>query len=534
MTITGSAGKDTVIATTANDNAAVKSMTGVETLELNAAGGATAFDFAKTSGITLVKTDDDGTARDITLTDLTDGTAIEIETGIADSGVIVDMANKAAAGNTLSMEIETVAGAGHTIDIDIDEVETTTIKIDTASTLDLAGLSMTTGTSALNLTGDSNVIVSALHQDVTTVDASGMSNGGSVTQNARSSTAAVTYTGSDGDDTFIMMNKGDVINGSTGLNDKLDINFAGILGGISVDLSSTSDQVDTMDGSANAAVQIGFEDVDLAGHTGYGASVVGSAGANEITGTASRDSISAGKGDDIIHVNTGTVANSDVMDGGAGADTLQIAAGLTTTIDVDSELQNVETVALTTTGTLVLTGQTEAFTITAGAGTSTITSGTGNDTITLSNDSGNDTVKISNTSLDTVGGFTVSEDHLVFTGLSGIDGVTGNTVAVAANAASNDLADGKIIIFAKAADMTGSFAITQFTNMTHVAAQLAGSLTETNTESYVAVVNDLVGDEVYAYFVSNVAGGSIDASEVTLVAQLDDIGATAFAATEIA
>jgi hypothetical protein len=155
MKITGSAGADTVTATTNNDNAAVSSMTGVETLVLNAAGGATAFDFAKTTGVTTVKTDDDNTARDITLTDLATGTKVEVTVGVTASGLIVDMADKAAVDNSLDIKIKTVAAAANVIDIDIDEVETTNINVDTAVSLDLAGLSMTTGTSTLNLSGDS-------------------------------------------------------------------------------------------------------------------------------------------------------------------------------------------------------------------------------------------------------------------------------------------------------------------------------------------------------------------------------------------
>jgi len=310
MTIKGSAGADTVTATTNNDNAAVASMTGVETLVLNAAGGATTFDFAKTSGITTVKTDDDNTARDITLTDLATGTAVEVTTGVTASGLIVDMADKAAADNTLDIKIKTVASAAHVIDIDIDEVETTTINVDTATKLDLAGLSMTTGTSTLNLTGDSALTISALHTDVTTIDASGMSTGGSVTQSARSTTGAVTYTGSTGDDTFIMMAQGDVLDGGNGLGDTLDINFTGILGGIAVDLSSTTDQVTSVDSVGNSAVQKNFENVDVSGYTAFGASITGSSGANTITGSAQVDSITGGNGIDTITSGNG----ADVID----------------------------------------------------------------------------------------------------------------------------------------------------------------------------------------------------------------------------
>jgi len=322
--ITGSASaKDSVIVTTNNSNFQVKSMTGVETLTLNAVGGATAFDLSKTSGVTLVKTDDDGTARDVTLTDLADGTSVEIEVGITNSGVIVDMANKANAGNTLSLKVKTVAAAANVIDIDVDEVEQTTIYMDTAASLDLAGLSMTTGTSTLKLTGDSAGTISALHADVTTVDASGMIAGGSVVQTGRSTTDAVNYTGSNGNDTFIMMNKSDVIDGgeATGDNDTLDINFASVLGGINVDLSLTGDQVTTMNGMGEATVQKNFESVDLAGYTGAGAQVTGSIGANTIVGTVVVDQIGGGAGADTISSGGG----ADSLTGGTGSDNYNYA-----------------------------------------------------------------------------------------------------------------------------------------------------------------------------------------------------------------
>ncbi len=324
--IKGSAGTDTVTVTTNNNNFLVKSMADVETLVINAAGGATAFDFTKTTGITTVKTDDDNTARDVTLTDLGDGVSVEITTGVTASGLIVDMLNKANAGNALSLKVKTVASAAHVIDIDVDEVEETTIYIDTGTTLDLAGLSMTTGTSTLKLTGDSAATISALHLDVTTVDASGMISGGSVVQTGRSTTGATTYTGSDGNDTFIMGNKADVIDGgeTTGDNDTLDINLANqILGGIAVDLSATGDQVATVNGMAETTVQQNFESVDLAGYTGgNGAQITGSAVANTIVGTDAADTISGGAGGDTI---TGGGGN-DVITLGTGSDTVKFTA----------------------------------------------------------------------------------------------------------------------------------------------------------------------------------------------------------------
>jgi Ca2+-binding RTX toxin-like protein len=204
----------------------------------------------------------------------------------------------------------------------------------------------------LNATGSKALTVSALNADVTTVDASGMDEGGSFVQSARSATAASTYTGSAGNDTFIMVNTADAITGGAGTGDTLDVNFTAVLGAIAVDLSATGDQVTTMNGLANTVVQSGFENVDLAGYSGKGASVTGSSAANTITGTALADTFSAGGGIDTItggigndtySVGASDAANDIVViafatDGvdiiqdfnfGASGDTLQLTLGVT-------------------------------------------------------------------------------------------------------------------------------------------------------------------------------------------------------------
>jgi hypothetical protein len=100
-----------------------------------------------------------------------------------------------------------------------------------------------------------------------------------------------------------------------------------------------------------------------------------------ITGTANADVINGGAGNDTFIVNTGTVANSDVMTGGAGTtDTLQIATGLTYTQATDASLATVEVITLVGTAAVVLTGQTEAFTINGGAAANVVIGGDGVDT----------------------------------------------------------------------------------------------------------------------------------------------------------
>jgi hypothetical protein len=478
MKITGSAGADTVTATTNNDNAAVSSMTGVETLVLNAAGGATAFDFAKTTGVTTVKTDDDNTARDITLTDLATGTKVEVTVGVTASGLIVDMADKAAVDNSLDIKIKTVAAAANVIDIDIDEVETTNINVDTAVSLDLAGLSMTTGTSTLNLSGDSAGTITALHTDVTTVDASGMATGGSVTQSARATTGAVNYTGSTGNDTFIMMAQGDVMDGGNGLSDTLDINFTGILGGVAVDLSSATDQVTSLDSVTNSAVQKNFENVDLAGYTAFGASVTGSAGANTIVGSAQVDSITGGNG-------------ADIIEGKAGADVLNFAES--------TAANDVLLYRINTDGTDTVNGWTTGDTVRLGV------DGTNNDIFNLVAPA-----VLANT--------TVSATVGVVTALAAGDFKTGATAA-------NFFTDNCINVWSTAAGANGLAAALTAIN--------GGGSTVANTDSGMLMYYDTGSAKVELWYISDADTGNngYDDTSSNLLAQFDmaaaDLGSLA-------
>jgi len=121
-----------------------------------------------------------------------------------------------------------------------------------------------------------------------------------------------------------MMNKSDVMDAgeATGDNDTLDINFSAVLGGINVDLSATGDQVTTINGMGEATVQKNFESVDLAGYTGFGAQITGSAEANTITGTGSIDQVDGGAGNDVIRGGAG----ADALTGGSGSDTFVFEA----------------------------------------------------------------------------------------------------------------------------------------------------------------------------------------------------------------
>ncbi len=186
----------------------------------------------------------------------------------------------------------------------------------------------------LTITGDNAVTVTALSQStaaLANVDASASS--AAVTLTATTRTAAATVTTGSGNDaieltlgteagnTIAAGTNSTVTSSSTG--DTLNLNGTAT-GNTVIDLSSTTDQITTINGVANAATQTGFEHVSAAGTSVAGGTftIVGSSGINVITGAAGNDTIDGGAGNDTITGGGGV----DVLTGGAGNDTFAISA----------------------------------------------------------------------------------------------------------------------------------------------------------------------------------------------------------------
>jgi trimeric autotransporter adhesin len=323
LTVTGGTTANDVVNAAYDGGTDIIKMSAVETFNIQADATAS-LDLSNVTGLTRVNVDDDNSVAATTLTDLGDSIKVGLTTGAASSSVVIDLLNKTATDNAQTVELTSIHASG--ADIDATDIETLTLDVKGTSLMSLDGLSMTTAnaTSSLTVIGAGALTVSALHADVTTIDASGMSTGGSIIQTGRSATAASTYTGSDGADTLMMLHASDVIDGAAGTTDTLDINKAMVLGGIAVDLSATADQITTFNGAANTAVQKGFENVDVSGVTGsFGAQITAISTGSTITGTANADVINGGAGVDTI---TGGAGN-DTIDAGAGADTIKIAYG---------------------------------------------------------------------------------------------------------------------------------------------------------------------------------------------------------------
>jgi S-layer protein len=285
-------------------------MSGIEKFYVQT-DGTSDLNLASVTGLTKVYVDDDGDAANTTLTDLVSDVDVEL-TSAATATLVVDLLDKTNAANALNLKLNTTVG---TSNIDIADVETLTVNVDEAASVNFDGLSMTTTgkTSSLVVTGDSLLTLTALHADVTTIDASASTGG--LTQSASSVTAASTITGSSAADTLIMANAGDAIDAGEGA-DTLDVNFTSVIGGMSIDLSATGDQITTFNGAANAAVQTGFQHVDLSGYTGNGAEITANDSGSTITGTASTDSITLGAGIDKVYYTAATqFATTDTVAG---------------------------------------------------------------------------------------------------------------------------------------------------------------------------------------------------------------------------
>jgi hypothetical protein len=416
VTVTGGAlATDQVTASYTTAATYTPKASGVEILAPTASDAATTaaaytVDLSGTTGVTRVNASV-GDADTLTIDKATTQTIRVIDMQSDTAASTLEYKLDDATGTADSVTFELLAAATSNIDdgaiLKTTDIETINLKVSSAESISLASLAMTDATKfeSLVVTGDQALTVSALNANVTSINASGMTTGGSFTQSARSQTTAATYTGSVGNDTFRMAHANDVIDGAAGTGDTLVVAANLILGGMLIDLSATADQVTTFNGSANAAIQKGFENIDLSGVTGTGgadvtaistgSTITGTANADQINGgaaadtfvaTAGNDAVTGGGGDDIFRFTAALLeandATSATFDGGAGtADAITLTVATTGLVDADFRgFTNVETLNLLSAATNTIVLGTIA-TNTAGI-LNVVASGTGNDTIT--------------------------------------------------------------------------------------------------------------------------------------------------------
>ena len=347
------------------DGSFTPSTEGIETfiIKLNEgetdAAEAYTFDISKMTGLSTIKINTETTravssAADVTINKYTDAVTIQLgEKGVATevtqvmnaaSKLDIGLASSAGTSDKIKLTLmntdtDDTNGAAQDLgsqDIGASGVEIVDITIDSTDVsslnqdhnIDLADVAPTTGSNqTINITGGISgelLTIDAVSTKTNVIDGSGMIHALTLTDRP---TIAMTITTADGNDSIKMEHKGDVIKAGAG-TDTLTVAKAAILGGISVDLSASGDQIATFNGSANSGVQSGFENVDLSGYTGsYGADVTAIKTGSTITGT---------KNADVITLDTAAAADTLHYDtGGTTADQItNFLVGTATTADI--------------------------------------------------------------------------------------------------------------------------------------------------------------------------------------------------------
>jgi hypothetical protein len=308
--------------------------------------------------------------------------AMTITTGSDDDTIIMKHGNdvlnagtnptSSPAGDTLKVVANLVLG-GVAIDLTSATDQITTYNGSANATAQIGfenvNLSGVTGTFGADITGTdgANVIVGTGNADVISAG-----KGNDAVTGGKASTAMVwdQLDGGEGTDTLILV--GSVTTSTTESQNVID-------------LSSTSDQVGTVNNATEAQVQVGFENVDLSNlsvTSGGGFTITARSAGSTITGTSDTDVINGGAGVDIINGGAGAdtinaSTGADVITGGAGFDSIVIGATgqtLKYTALTDSVLagNNARGDGLVTTSTNVatsfdqITGDTGIFTAASG------------------------------------------------------------------------------------------------------------------------------------------------------------------------
>jgi hypothetical protein len=224
----------------------------------------------------------------------------------AASSVDINLKSTGGSSDTVNIGLTDTDGKNHTTDIDSASTEKLNLILsDDAEDhkVDIAGVVASTNQKvSVTVTGgkageDLEITNNSTTNNV--IDADAALSG--LTISDRHS-GAMTITGSSTETNNLRMeNPSDVLTSGSAADDKLSVTKNAVLGGILVDLSSSTDQVTTFNGSANSAIQKGFEDVDLTGYTGsFGADITAIKGGSDITGTPQADVITDGAGADIV------------------------------------------------------------------------------------------------------------------------------------------------------------------------------------------------------------------------------------------
>jgi hypothetical protein len=306
----------------------IASMTGIETLVVNVSNDTTTnkLDLSNALGLKTIDTKFAGGASLISLDKVAAGVNIKVTSATSGDNLVVGLASTSGTTDSLNVELTDMANNNSVLNLDVAGIETLNVTNKDAEgvNLDLAGVTATTDSNTtVNISGAGVTTLKSMSSSINTVNASAATGALTIAAADRTS-SAMTISGGTGNDSIAMRNAADVLTGGLG-TDTLVVNFAAILGGIEVNLGAT-DQVVSLNGSSNTAVQSGFENVNLSAFTGFGAVVTGSSGANTIVGTALADQITGGNGADIINGGAGNDL-IDLTETTAAADVVQYSSG---------------------------------------------------------------------------------------------------------------------------------------------------------------------------------------------------------------
>jgi len=390
--------------------------------------------------------DDTSNARTVT----TGSTALNL---IADNASDIVTVNAAALAQNAALTIAAASASALVINNLVGDVIASNLSgsltVTTANAAD-NGIAIATGSAAASV----NVAAGAA-SDTVTIAAAALANNTTLTVTAAGGTAGiVNVTGLVGD--LIASNP---TNGTIG---------------VAVTDNTVDDGIAITAGAASLAIT-GVADGDTVTVTGFTGStltgaIAGSTGKYNITAGTATSNITTGAGDDSFTLAAGTGLTSvDMVDGGAGTDTVVLTGNTVIAATNFNNVKNIETIALAntttnvaittqdtlvaagailslqatslTTGILTFNGAAEtdgAFNITGGTGTDTIIGGAGNDTLNGGNGSDNITAGLGN---DTLSGGAGNETltFAAVTGLTNADVVDGgagaDTVALTGNVA---------------------------------------------------------------------------------------------------
>ena len=403
---------------------------------------------------------------------------------------------------------------------------TTTISLTTGSTLDLEDIGVAGVTSSTTITGRGTLNGGLDLLGTSTFNFSGFtSTGGALTIDGNSA-GNKTIVGNNLSNTYVTAGGDDSITAGAGADS--------INAGAGSDVLKGNGGIDFLYGDNDGTKERQTITIATAAD-GASTTVVGILGTTVSWSVANLDTITTQAAD----IKTALEA-SDLLDGlisvGASGGVVTIDFLIdgdqkAATVTEGTDIASTYTVAEATAGAAGTTGGDD--TITGGDGVDVIVAGAGINSIVLTDaDDAIDYVLLNAAAdeLNTVTGFTVNQDIIHVDRV----GTTTAEVSLAANAAQNDPTDGGTIIFADGADGTGAAAITDYTSVTEVAAFLNTSLSIATSEVFTVFINDLVGDDVYIYDLTNDgATAAIASTDVTLIGVLNNIGSTALDANDI-